>query len=208
MIIQNFVLNPFGSNSYVVASEATKTALILDPNGVDMSSLFDFVEKHDLNVAAILCTHGHIDHVLGNDVTRAKYQKPLYLHADDLDWLEQAPERARSYFGASITCTPPDELLTDGQTLQFDDLTVKVLHTPGHSLGSVCFLIEDVLFSGDTLFAGSVGRTDLPGGSMEQLVSSIRTKLWPLPDSTIVYPGHMEDTTISDEKQYNPYVRG
>lgn len=172
-----------------------------------MTPVFEYVEQNKLEVAAILCTHGHIDHVLGNDVTRNHFKKPLYLHPADLDWLKQAPERAEQYFRASITCEPPDELLEDEQILKFNDLTARVLYTPGHSEGGVCFLFGSDLISGDTLFAGSVGRTDLPGGDMEQLVSSIKTKLWPLPESTRVYPGHMDDTTIGDEKKYNPYVK-
>jgi hydroxyacylglutathione hydrolase len=208
MLIQSFVLNPFGSNCYVIASEDTKTALIIDPNGIDMSPVFSFIEEQKLIVAAILLTHGHIDHVLGNDVTRAYYKKPIYLHEADWEWLERAPQSANEYFGEFITCAPPDHLLEDGQILQFDDLEIRVLHTPGHSLGSVCFLINGNLISGDTLFAGSVGRTDLPGGSMDQLVNSIRTQLWCLPDETRVYPGHMEDTTIGDEKNFNPFVGG
>lgn len=208
MLIERFALNPLATNTYVVA-DSHGEAWIVDPCAVDMSPVIDFVAARGFCVRAIVNTHCHFDHVLGNERVRAVYDAPLWLHRAELPNLHGAPARAQSFLQATMTTRDPDRFLDAGETLALGDLSFQVLFTPGHSPGGICLYEanEGVLLSGDTLFAGAVGRWDLPGSDYDQLVASLRDVLWPLPDATIVYPGHEEDTTIGEERMVNPYFR-
>ncbi|PWI58530.1 MBL fold metallo-hydrolase [Sulfoacidibacillus thermotolerans] len=206
MRIWRFTLNPLGTNTYVV-SDDEGAGLIIDPSSPDMTSVLELIEQEKLQIQQIVNTHCHFDHVLGNEELRVKLGVPLRIHERELPLLENAPKQALDWLDIVVTTEQPDGFFVDGEELLIGKLRFTVLETPGHSPGGVCFYhaTENVLFSGDTLFAGTVGRTDLPGADGSQLLVSLKTKLWPLPDQTKVYPGHEEDTTIGEERSLNPY---
>jgi glyoxylase-like metal-dependent hydrolase (beta-lactamase superfamily II) len=198
------------TNTYVMATEAGRPAIIVDAPP-DPAAVVNLLEKHNLIAAALLVTHGHIDHIGGAGGVVSSTGVTAYLHPDD-DWLAQDPmTQVRLLFGAST----PGEFarpeaytdLADGQVLEIGDLSVEVLHTPGHTPGHCCFRVGDLLFSGDQLFAGSIGRTDLPGGDYETLMESMRTKVMTLPDETEVLPGHGPATTLARERRSNPFLQ-
>jgi glyoxylase-like metal-dependent hydrolase (beta-lactamase superfamily II) len=207
VLIKHFVLAPMDSNAYILADEATRRALLIDP-GLGSEHLLEALEADRLRLDLVINTHGHFDHVYGDAYFTSKTGARLLIHEADLPLLDRMPEFARHY-GFSVAEPPkPDGLLRDGDTLTVGGLAVRVYHTPGHSPGGVCLHAGGALFSGDTLLAGSMGRTDIPGGSRDQLVASIRAKLLPLPDETVVYTGHGPNTTIGDERAFNPFLIG
>jgi glyoxylase-like metal-dependent hydrolase (beta-lactamase superfamily II) len=205
MILKKLVVGPFASNCYIVGSESTGQGMIVDP-GDDTENILDDVKELGLGIKYIVITHGHIDHInaLGkvNQATGAE----IAVHADDAKLLEEQP--LALLFGSSPqSSTPPDRLLKDGDSVDFGDMQFRVIHTPGHSPGCICLYGHGVLFSGDTLFNCGIGRYDLPGGDLNQLMDSIQNKLLVLPDDTVVYPGHGPDTTIITERRSNPFLR-
>ncbi len=206
--VAKFTFNPFQENTYIVYSE-TKDAVIIDPGCYfphELAEIETFIKENGLNLLAILGTHAHIDHVLGNASVTKKYKVPYYLHKDDLVTLDMMDRTAQMYgFDAAEASPAPTHLLEDAQTLQFGDLTFTVMHTPGHAPGHVVFYNSEngFVINGDVLFAGSFGRVDLPGGNLETLKKSIFEKMFELPESTIVYCGHGPETTIGKEKQTN-----
>ena len=207
MLIKPFVLGPMDSNAYILADEATRRAAIIDP-GMGSEHLLEVLEAERLRLDLILNTHGHFDHVYCDGYFTSKTGARLLIHEADLPLLQNMPEFARHY-GFSVADPPqPDGFLRDGDVIPVGEMSVRVYHTPGHSPGGMCLHVEDAVFSGDTLMAGSIGRTDIPGGSYEELVASIRAKLLSLPDETVVYTGHGPQTSIGDERQYNPFLIG
>ncbi len=201
-------LGPLQMNGYVLSNEKGE-GIIIDP-GQDPQAMLDYIRP--LKIVAILLTHAHFDHIGGLEEVRQVTQAPVYIHDLEADWLLD-PElngSARWPMFEPVKCRPRDHSLSDGQVLTLAGLSLEVFHTPGHSPGSVSFYIRDenVLIAGDTLFAGSIGRTDLPGGDHATLIKSIKEKLFTLPPETMVYPGHGPETTIGDEKRYNPFVGG
>lgn len=205
MIVQEVVVGPLQVNAYIVGCEKSKAALVIDP-GEEGEKILAAVAKLGLTVKQIINTHGHFDHVGANALLIEKTGAPLAIHVSDAPFLPRVKEHAAVYNLQVRTSPPPNQVLHGGETLAVGELTIQVIHTPGHTPGGICLHIGGHLFSGDTLFADSVGRTDLPGGSHEELVESIRERLFVLPDSTIVHPGHGPDTTIGREKRLNPYV--
>lgn len=194
-----------GANCYITWCENTKEALVVDPGG-DAARIADFIAAEGLKVKYIVNTHGHIDHIAANDELRKKTGASLMIHTLESQMLEDSKLNLSAFLGFSQSFKPADRLLSDGDTFEVGDLTFMVIHTPGHTKGGICLISEGVLFTGDTLFSGSVGRSDFPGGNPDILIDSIKQKLLVLPDETRVYPGHMEDTTISREKKNNPYL--
>jgi len=194
------------SNSYVVFDDETKEAVVIDA-GDDAWLILETIHENRLKVRAIYATHCHFDHVLAVDDLKQAIRMPFYIHRGDLETLAMMKEMTRRFLSIEVPDPPsPDGYVEDGDHIPVGSRRLKVIHTPGHSPGSVCFYGEGLLFSGDTLFQGSVGRTDAPGGSTEQLVQSILEKLFTLPEDVKVYPGHGPDTTIGWEKKHNPFV--
>lgn len=204
MILESRAVPPFLKNGYVVGCERTREAILIDP-GDEADELVGAARAHELRVAWILLTHAHVDHVTGVGRAKEAFAAPVYLHRDDLPLYERAAQQARM-FGFEVDPPPPVDAFYDDRPLRFGDYEVQVHHTPGHCPGGVCLQIGDHLFVGDTLFAGSIGRTDLPGGSYDVLMRSITQVLFPLGDEAIVHPGHGPDTTIGRERTTNPFV--
>lgn len=207
MLIKTFVLGPMDSNAYILADENSRRAAVIDP-GMGSEHLLEVLEEDRLRLEYVLNTHGHFDHVYCDGYFTSKTGARLLIHEADMPLLQRMPEYARHY-GFSVADPPqPDGFLHDGDIIPIGDLSVLVYHIPGHSPGGVCFHVGGVVFSGDSLLAGSIGRTDIPGGSSAELIASIRTKLLALPDATVVYTGHGPQTTIADERKYNPFLIG
>ena len=205
MILESFPTGPLQVNCYIVGCEETRQAAIIDPGG-DVEQILTLVEKLNLKVVKLINTHGHFDHVGGNAKLIAKTGAEFYLHESDKKLLNMAGEHALLYGLQAEPSPEPDKLLSGGEEIEIGQLKLKVLHTPGHTPGGICLYVDRHVIVGDTLFAGSVGRTDLPGGNHQQLVESIQTQLLPLPDTTVVHPGHGPETTIGREKSYNPFL--
>ncbi len=199
-------VGPLRSNSYIVYDDGTREAVVIDA-GDDAWLILETLQERRLKLNAVYATHGHFDHVMAVDDLKQALKIPFYIHRLDLEVLSMAREMTRRFLGIDVGDPPsPDGYLEDGQTIQVGGETLRVIHTPGHSPGSVCFYGGGMLFSGDLLFMGSVGRTDAPGGSAEQLTHSILEKVFKLPDDVKVYPGHGPETTIGWEKKHNPFV--
>ena len=207
MILEVRAAEPFFKNGFVVGCEDTREGVLIDP-GDDVDLLLEAAREHRLTITSILLTHAHLDHVTGVGRAKAALGVPVWLHRDDNFLYERAVEQGQM-FGIRVEPQPPVDHFYDGEgPLTFGRYEVRVLHTPGHCPGGVCLAIgeEPVLFVGDTLFAGSIGRTDLPGGDLDTLLRSIREVLFSFPDATVVWPGHGEATTIGREKQTNPFL--
>ena len=207
MILEVRAVEPFFKNGFVVGCEDTHEGVLIDP-GDDVDLLLEAAREHRLTITSILLTHAHLDHVTGVGRAKAALGVPVWLHRDDNFLYERAVEQGQM-FGIRVEPQPPVDHFYDGEgPLTFGRYEVRVLHTPGHCPGGVCLAIgkEPVLFVGDTLFAGSIGRTDLPGGDLDTLLRSIREVLFSFPDATVVWPGHGEATTIGREKQTNPFL--
>ena len=207
MEIKCLVLGMLRTNGYIAYNEETKKAVVIDP-AAEPNKITDVITALGLKPEAVLLTHGHFDHMLAADALRQEYHIPIGLHADDAELLSDPKKNCSATFFAAPYGISADERFTDAQILPYLDGTLTVLATPGHTAGSCCYYAaeEGVLFSGDTLFSGSVGRTDLPTAKPAMLSVSIREKLFTLPEDTTVLPGHGEDTTIGEEKRSNPYV--
>lgn len=205
MILEAHVVGPLQVNSFIVGCESSKEALVIDP-GEEGERILAHLAALGLQLKMIINTHGHFDHVGANHLLMEKSGAELLIHSADAELLPKAKEHGRKYGLDVRVSPPPNQLLQGGETLSVGTLKIQVIATPGHTPGGISLLIGDHLFSGDTLFADSVGRTDLPGGDHKTLVASIRKGLFVLPDATIVHPGHGPDTTIGREKKLNPYV--
>ncbi|MCL6547960.1 MAG: MBL fold metallo-hydrolase [Alicyclobacillus sp.] len=210
MRIATFVVSPIGSNCYVLAQDESegRDAVIIDPGDTELEPVLRHIEEHGLHVVAVWNTHAHLDHVMGVDVIRHRLQVPAYVHKDDLPIWSTLAEQTRNWLGRAVPpLDPPDGYLEDGMELTLGRDTFRVWHTPGHSPGSVCFVHADLAFTGDTLFAGTIGRTDLPLSDPDAMQASLR-RLLALPDHLTLYPGHMGPTTMSAERRANPFLRG
>ena len=207
MIIKRFVLGMASTNSYVVTNTDTKECVIVDI-GAHSLVMENYIKDNGYTLKGVLLTHGHFDHIMGLDGIVKSYDVPVYIYEDEMDMLKDPSLNASVSFGLNYAFGGKVNGLRDGEVFSIAGLEFKVIHTPGHTAGGCCYLIEDekVLFSGDTLFRTSVGRSDLPTGSGSALIRSIREKLMELPEDIKVYPGHMDSTTIGYEKKYNPFV--
>ncbi|WP_066683723.1 MBL fold metallo-hydrolase [Christensenella intestinihominis] len=191
-------------NAYIAADEEAKEAIVIDP-GDDAREIEEQLDRLGLGVAYILLTHGHADHIGAVEELKNRYHAKVAIHAGDAEMLVSARSNLSGLMGNPFSIGPADILLEDGDMVEAGNLALRVLHTPGHSPGSVCFLRDGVIFSGDTLFEGSIGRTDFPGSSMEAMRDSLK-RLKELEGDYDVYPGHGAPTTLAQEKAMNPYM--
>ncbi|MGL5149530.1 MAG: MBL fold metallo-hydrolase [Clostridium sp.] len=198
MIIKTIPAGIYDANCYILIDEATNESVILDPGG-DEIRLEGFINSLGVKVKYILLTHGHVDHVGAVEYLSKVYNAPYYIHEQEEEYMK----KDNYVFG---NLSKANGNLKEGDTLTFGGETIKVIETPGHTKGGVCFLIGDRVFTGDTLFQGSIGRTDFPGGDFDEIINSIRTKLLVLGDSIEVYPGHGPKSTIEFEKRRNPFL--
>lgn len=220
MLIETLAVGPMMANCYVVAGEGSPEAVVIDP-GADARDILETIRSHGLRVSAIINTHGHADHIGANSQVKQETGAPLLAHRAEASMLTEPTMNLSTWAGLPIYGPPADRLLDDGEEIRVGTLLLTVLHTPGHTRGGICLVARDdsanpacttgrcqgpYVFSGDTLFAGSVGRTDFPGGSFADLVQSIKEKLLVLDDDTEVYPGHGPATTIGEERASNPFL--
>lgn len=206
MIIKKLEVGPIMANCFILGCESTKEAVVIDP-GDDADRILTALAESGLTVKYLINTHGHFDHVSANKRMKEATGAQIAIHAEDEPMLHELSQSAQMFGLASENSPPADILLKDGDEITFGEITLQVIHTPGHSKGGVSLYTKGHLFSGDTLFAGSIGRTDLAGGDYDTLISSIQKKLLIFDGDTIVYPGHGPETTIGNEKRMNPFLR-
>jgi len=211
MVLEHAAVEPFFKNGFVLGCEDTREGVVVDP-GDDVEALLAAAARHGLSIVNVLLTHAHLDHVSGVARAKAALGVPVWLHRDD-NFLYERVQQQGQMFGITVDAQPPVDSFYEGEgPLRFGRYQVRVLHTPGHCPGGVCLAVSkegesrSTLFVGDTLFAGSIGRTDLPGGDMETLLRSIREVLFAFPDDTVVWPGHGPATTIGHERRTNPFL--
>lgn len=209
MIFETIVVGELGVNCYLLADSETKEGVVIDPGG-EPERILAAVKNSNIKVLNVLNTHGHFDHIGGNRRVTEATGAMLMINREDEPFLTRASTSARMYGLKAEDSPAPSSYLAEGDTVRFGSHEIRVIHIPGHSPGGCCFYLEKdaILISGDSLFADSIGRTDLPGGSQSLLVSSIRAKLLTLPETTRVFPGHGPSTTIGHEKRHNPYLGG
>ena len=205
LLVHQLSVGPLQVNCFVVACQRTREAMVIDP-GEDGPRILQLAESNGYQVKKIVNTHGHFDHIGANQPVKEATGAVLMMHEADLPLLQNARNHAQAY-GLTVSPSPdPDKFLNEGDVFSVGEHSFSIFHVPGHSPGSICLLSDGHLFVGDVLFAGSVGRTDLPGGDFDALIEGVREKLFRLPAETIVHPGHGPDTTIGREKQTNPFV--
>ncbi|MCD6569775.1 MAG: MBL fold metallo-hydrolase [Deltaproteobacteria bacterium] len=207
MLLSTIAVTQFMTNCFIVGDDTTKDALIIDPGG-EGQRILDEVKGMGVNIVGIVNTHAHIDHIGANRHMKEAFGVDIMMHKTELPILHGA-SKAGMMFGVSIDPPPePDRFIEEGDTITFGDSSLSVLLTPGHSPGGLSFVTQDGnwCFAGDTLFAGSIGRTDLPGGNYDTLIHSIKTKILPLGDHVKVLPGHGPATTVANERKYNPFL--
>ncbi len=206
MIIESLEVGPIMANCWIVGCEETRQTAVIDP-GDDVPDILAVLKRLNLKITAIINTHGHFDHVGGNKKLKEATGAPLMIHPEDAPMLNRLPQHA-AMFGLKAENSPaPDRELAEGDEIAVGEITLKVLHLPGHSPGGVALYTPGHVFVGDTLFSGSIGRTDLPGGDYPTLISSVVDKLFTLPEDTRVYCGHGPNTSIAREKRTNPFFR-
>ena len=205
MLIHSMTVGPIQANCYVLGCEETQEAVVIDPGG-EADRILRSLEESKLALKYILNTHGHFDHVAANRRMQEATSAPILIHSLDAPMLENLAASAATWGLSAENSPPPERLLSEGDTIAFGKFALNVIHTPGHTPGGVSFHSDNMVFVGDTLFAGSVGRTDFPGGNAATLKDSIQQKLFTLGDEVTVYPGHMGTTTIGQERRHNPFV--
>ncbi len=205
MILMRLIVGPLQVNCYILADEKTKEAVVIDP-GDDAEDILKIIREKGLTIKYIVNTHAHFDHVGANAKLKEATGAEILLHEADAELLTSSSGQARMFGMKTASSPPADRYIRDGDVITAGEVSLTVLSTPGHSSGGISLLEDDMVFTGDALFAGSIGRTDLPGGDLMTLVGSIKTKLLDLPDDTRVFPGHGPDSTIGVEKKENPFL--
>lgn len=203
---------PYAENSYILWRPGRSDALVVDP-GFEPELIFQTLNAAKISPAVFLNTHGHVDHIAGNKAMKKQYPHiPLIIGQGDAPMLTDPFLNLSAFADEPVISPPADQTVAEGQTIEFAGIALEVLEIPGHSPGHVVYVLREgdqvTVLGGDVLFQGSIGRTDFPGGSLPMLLSGIRKKLWPLPDNTIVYPGHGPATTVGEEKKTNPFCAG
>lgn len=205
MIFEGFAVGPIAANCYIVGCERTREAIVIDP-GAEGEKIIKRLKDLDLKVGQIVLTHGHGDHIGAVEEVRLATGAKVLVHQADADCLTRPELNLSAFMGERLEFAPADRLLADGDEIKAGDVIMTVLHTPGHTVGGISLSFDHAVVTGDTLFAGSVGRSDFPGGNHSQLIAAIKQKLLVLPDTTRVYPGHGPMTTIGEQKKENPYL--
>lgn len=206
-MIQSIVTPGMGVNCYLVSCDKTNKAIVVDP-GAGTKMILNWLKESGKEIVYIILTHGHYDHIGAVEYLRKELNVQVAIHKDDAEMLTDPTKNLSRYVGRDCILPPADILLEDNQELRIGEMTVKVLHTPGHTPGGISLLTDEGLLSGDTLFNCSVGRTDFPGGDMNQILKSIKEKIMVLSDDLRVFPGHESSTTIRRERLSNPYING
>lgn len=206
VVIKMLTVGPIMANCYIVGCEETQAAAVIDP-GAEATRILGEIEKLSLNLKYIINTHGHFDHVGANSTIKSETGADLVIHSLDAPFLDKVADSAAAWGMSAESSPAPDRTLADGDTISFGNITFEVIHTPGHTPGGISLFSDGHVFVGDTLFAGSIGRTDFPGGDYDTLINSIKSRLFALGDDTRVMPGHNQETTIGQEKRFNPFVR-
>lgn len=205
MILTRLVVGPLQVNCFIVADEKSKEAVVIDP-GDDAQDILSIIKEKGLKVKYIVNTHGHFDHVGANKAVKDATGAQILIHEDDAPVLASAGKQSAAFGMNPVSSPPADRYVKQGDIITAGEISLKVLHTPGHSPGGICLLEQGVVFTGDALFAGSIGRTDFPGGNLMSLLRSIKTNLMSLPDETKVFSGHGPASTIGEERQENPFL--
>jgi len=199
------VSDGYGVNCYIIYCEKTKKAAIIDPGG-NADAILNFIDQNQLEPQFIILTHAHGDHIGALREVKEKKNLPVYIHPLEEPMLRDANKNMSRWMGYPSVEIAADRLLKDNEIIELGELKLHIIHTPGHTRGGICIKVEDALFTGDTLFAGSIGRTDFEGGSFPQIIDSIKNKLLVFDDNTKVYPGHGPESTIGMEKRLNPFL--
>ncbi len=207
MVLRKLELEPYGSNCYILGSDSTGEGLVIDPGGA-AEHIISHIEQLGLQVKLIVLTHGHMDHTGALAQVKAATGAAVAIHPEDADYLRGDHPMMQAFGGSGEPPAEPDRLLSEGDVIDVGEVQLRVVHTPGHTAGGICLITDGFAFTGDTLFQFSIGRTDFPGGSHEQLIENIHSKLLVLPDETRVCPGHGPDTTIDIERRVNPFLQG
>ena len=205
MVLRKLELEPYGSNCYIIGSDSTGEGLVIDPGGA-AEHIISHIEQLGLQVKLIVLTHGHMDHTGALAQVKAATGAAVAIHPEDADYLRGDHPMMKAFGGSGEPPAEPDRLLNEGDVIDVGEVQLRVVHTPGHTAGGICLITDGFAFTGDTLFQFSIGRTDFPGGSHEQLIANIHSKLLVLPDETRVCPGHGPDTTIDIERRVNPFL--
>lgn len=205
MLLRILELGPFLSNCYIVGSERTREGMVIDP-GAEGKSILRNIEEMGLNIKLIIATHCHIDHISAVMEVKEATKAEFLIYKDEEPYLEKGKVHSLLFFGLPLKAPAPDRLLEEGEEIKIGELSFTIIHTPGHTPGSICLFGQGVVFTGDTLFNLGIGRSDLPGGDYSLLLKSLN-KIAALPDETIVYPGHGPQTTIGYEKKWNTFLR-
>ena len=208
MLVERLTIGMLATNCYIVAPDRRGPAAVIDPAG-EIKSIVSRLHKDELDCVGILCTHGHVDHMAGAGPLSDAVGAPVYIHEEDAGALA-SPRTKLIGLAGGVMATRPRQVhyLDDGGKVEVGDLELEVLHTPGHTPGGISFYTPGYLFCGDLIFQGSIGRTDLRGGSLQALLRAVKQKIWEMPDETRIMPGHGPETTLGEEKAHNPFLRG